>query len=250
MKKRFLFIVFILLAGLAMMNARAEACQLENVTITANCSGFTISGELLANWYYHEYANISYSFVVSNGTESIDVSGRVTVQRVPGEYEWFEMYSIPLAISDIWPKQFCGDVTVEGITVIWHNTDYDSILEDIVELEPVTFYCPCSIWCPRTPGYWKNHSESWPVSIMEIGGVSYTQAELIEFLKTPLSKDKNLILVKHLIAAKLNLLSGSSFSQDILDEADSYLMSGGFSKDYMTYLKDILDEFNNSGDCD
>ena len=63
--------------------------------------------------------------------------------------------------------------------------------------------------CPRTPGYWKNHPDAWPVDSLTIGGKVYTMAELMTLLKTPVRTDASLILAHQLIAAKLNLADGT-----------------------------------------
>src|SRR5687767_11271459 len=34
----------------------------------------------------------------------------------------------------------------------------------------------------RTPGYWKNHPESWPVTSLTIGGQAYSQACLLDVM--------------------------------------------------------------------
>ncbi|WP_437830998.1 hypothetical protein [Sorangium sp. So ce1153] len=64
--------------------------------------------------------------------------------------------------------------------------------------------------CTLTQGYWKNHEESWPVSSLTIGGVEYSQAELLELFRTPPKGDASLILGHQLIAALLNTASGAS----------------------------------------
>jgi len=71
----------------------------------------------------------------------------------------------------------------------------------------------CTTNCPLTQGFWKNHPGAWPVSTLELGTVSYTEAQLLNILDTsPGSSggaDASLILAHQLIAAKLNLAFGS-----------------------------------------
>ncbi len=64
--------------------------------------------------------------------------------------------------------------------------------------------------CPLSQSFWKNHPEAWPVSALTLGRQSYTQAELLTLLKTPIKGDASLILVHQLIATKLNLADGSN----------------------------------------
>jgi hypothetical protein len=81
--------------------------------------------------------------------------------------------------------------------------------------------------CPLTQGYWKNHPDAWPVTTLTLGSQTYTEAELLAILRTPVRGDASLILAHQLIAAKLNIANGSDpapVSATITD-ADS-LLSG------------------------
>jgi hypothetical protein len=63
--------------------------------------------------------------------------------------------------------------------------------------------------CPLTQGYWKNHSNAWPVNSLVLGSQTYTKAELLNILNTPVGGDASLNLAHQLIAAKLNIAAGS-----------------------------------------
>src|SRR5262249_30115073 len=67
--------------------------------------------------------------------------------------------------------------------------------------------------CPLTQGFWKNHAAAWPVSTLTLGTVSYTEAQLLNILRTSPGSgkgaDASIILADQLIAAKLNLAAGS-----------------------------------------
>ena len=60
-----------------------------------------------------------------------------------------------------------------------------------------------------TPGYWKNHPEAWPVEEITIGGVTYSKADAIKYMKKPVKKDKTLTMFPALVSAKLNVLIGN-----------------------------------------
>ena len=62
-----------------------------------------------------------------------------------------------------------------------------------------------------TPGYWKNHPEAWPVSTITVGGVTYTKAEAIAWLKK-VGKDKTTTMFSSLVPAMLNVLIGNDGS--------------------------------------
>ena len=69
-----------------------------------------------------------------------------------------------------------------------------------------------------TPGYWKNHPEAWPVESITVGGVTYTKAEAIAWLKK-VGKDKTTTMFSSLVPAMLNVLigNGSCVSSTIAD---------------------------------
>jgi hypothetical protein len=83
--------------------------------------------------------------------------------------------------------------------------------------------------CPLTQGFWKNHPLAWPVTSLTLGGQTYTQAELLTILATPVasggSADASLILADQLIAAKLNMANGSAPISATVAAADA-LLSG------------------------
>jgi len=59
--------------------------------------------------------------------------------------------------------------------------------------------------CPLSQGYWKNNPKAWPVASLTLGSQTYTQAELLQLLKTSTTSDASLVLARQLIAAELNI---------------------------------------------
>ncbi len=68
---------------------------------------------------------------------------------------------------------------------------------------------PAPMPCPSPHGYWKNHPGAWPVTALTLGGITYTQAQLLAILNRPVRNDASLILADQLIAALLNIANGS-----------------------------------------
>lgn len=69
------------------------------------------------------------------------------------------------------------------------------------------------VGCTFTQGYWKNHTEDWPVfATMTLGTVNYTPAQLLSILNTPAAGNGILILAHQLITAKLNGLNGADLT--------------------------------------
>ena len=68
--------------------------------------------------------------------------------------------------------------------------------------------------CPQSQGYWKNNPDAWPAISLMLGSQTYTKAELLTILNTPIGAGKNadasLILADQLIAAKLNIENNSN----------------------------------------
>jgi len=67
--------------------------------------------------------------------------------------------------------------------------------------------------CPLSQGFWRTHPAAWSVTSLTLGSQTYTQAELLTILTTPVGSsskaDASLILADQLIAAKLNIANGS-----------------------------------------
>lgn len=63
--------------------------------------------------------------------------------------------------------------------------------------------------CTYTQGYWKNHSDVWPLQSLTLGVVSYDASQLLQILNRP-AQDNGLVILAHqLIAAKLNIANGA-----------------------------------------
>ncbi len=121
------------------------------------------------------------------------------------------------------------------------------------------FLVPTSPACPLGHGYWKNHPDDFPVTSLSIGCQTYTQAELLAILKTPVRGDASLILAYQLIAAKLNIFNGSDPTpiSATISEADALLCTFSGELPYgvppssaagheMTALASTLDDYNSS----
>jgi len=114
-----------------------------------------------------------------------------------------------------------------------------------------------------TPGYWKNHPNAWPVSVISIGGVTYSKAQAIGILRTPPKRgDATIILAHQLIAAKLNIAyNGEAYGwtpptsiSNAITQADGLLTTHTIGskprcvhRPTMLALAETLDNFNNYG---
>ncbi|RDZ65381.1 Tat pathway signal protein [Haloferax sp. Atlit-12N] len=62
-----------------------------------------------------------------------------------------------------------------------------------------------TIDCPKTPGYWANHPETWPDEDLTIAGKEGSNEYWRGILLDPPKGDKAKIMLKHYIATVLNL---------------------------------------------
>jgi hypothetical protein len=79
--------------------------------------------------------------------------------------------------------------------------------------------------CTYSQGYWRNHPNTWPVTSLTLGAVTYQAAELIAILDDPAQGNGLVILVHQLIAAKLNIANGADPSavQQATTDADNMI---------------------------
>ncbi|HEY4597507.1 MAG TPA: SdrD B-like domain-containing protein, partial [Thermoanaerobaculia bacterium] len=80
-----------------------------------------------------------------------------------------------------------------------------------------------------TLGYWKNHPEAWPVSSITIGGITYTKAQAIVWLSTPVNGDASIALFQQLVPAELNALASNKVSciTTVIQAADAWMKQYG-----------------------
>jgi hypothetical protein len=111
-----------------------------------------------------------------------------------------------------------------------------------------------------TLGYWKNHSEAWPVQSITIGGRTYTKDQAIAIMATAGKGDKTYDMFKQLVAARLNVLIGNDASciSSTISAADSWMATypvgskvGGGSSVWTAVapLHQSLDDYNNGRLC-
>ena len=115
--------------------------------------------------------------------------------------------------------------------------------------------------CTLTQGYWKNHEEAWPTGSLQLGTNTYTQAELLVILRTPVRGNGLISLSHQLIAAKLNVAAGATGASisATITAADALIGSLKVGTDTLTTtsvsaLVDKLAQFNEGaigpGHCD
>ena len=224
----------------------ALACHFESFMADADCDGWSANGSL---YVCGTRDTLAYTVTLSQAGGVIATFTDVFV--VWADNPTFN-FNIP------WGMELCGDYVAEG-----HF--YYISPRDITDFRDFTvaFTCECGDdGCTGTPGYWKNHPEAWAGVSLSLGGVVYSQAQCLDFFDiVPSKKDgtKSAKLVHHLMAAKLNVMSGAAHSVDAeIAAADAWIAANCLfcnpSKDAwdeMEPIKEALDIFNNSNTtCD
>lgn len=115
--------------------------------------------------------------------------------------------------------------------------------------------------CTYTQGFWKNHPSAWPVTSLTIGGVSYSEQQLLALFNTAPMGDASLILGHQLIAALLNVDNGAVPSTSVaqaINSAQAWMAAnqsgdsglpfgvsaGSTAGQQATALTQTLDDFN------
>lgn len=164
------------------------------------------------------------------GSAVTDENGHFHIERLFAKGYWYKIE----ASTD------CGITLETKVQVFCGETTY------------VTFHYCCDVE-PHTIGYWKNRPENWPADSLEIGGITYTQEELLDILRHARAKDATSMLASQLIAAKLNVLNGvySAGISDTIEKADDFLSEHplgsnprGKDRSYALQIKDLLEYFN------
>jgi hypothetical protein len=121
--------------------------------------------------------------------------------------------------------------------------------------------------CTKSHGFWKNHEDAWPVASLTLGSASYTKAELLKLLRSPVKGDASIQLAHQLIAALLNVAAGAPVSpstQAAIDEANGWMTAnadadgrlpygtspGGGAASLAHQLNETLTTFNEEGPCE
>lgn len=131
--------------------------------------------------------------------------------------------------------------------------------EGFVKIKVTYFYeAPCVGIGVGTIGFWKNHTKIWPVQCLKIGCAIYNKTELLCLLRSTSNSPESL-LVKQLIAAKLNILADECNKHSCVDiyirEADYLICTvnncpNKKQKERMLAIKTILDNYNNGCLCE
>jgi hypothetical protein len=189
--------------GILVLAGSAWACVITSFDATADCYGWTSSATITVCGSRDTLAYVVY--LKQDGAIIATFSETFVVWETDPTWH----FDVP------WGMELCGDYVAEGH--FYYISPPDAVGRDFT----IPFTCPCEDGgCHFTPGYWKNHPDAWPVMELTVGCTTYNQAQLLVILDKPVRGDATIILAHHLIAAKLNVLSGAD------DSINSEIMAG------------------------
>ncbi len=169
-------------------------------------------------WTYNVTNTGNVNLTTINVTDDIQGAITSTVSKgngdeilEPGEYRVFNATGVAMA------GQYANNGTATGYYGEMPVTDIDP-----------SHYFGTEGPGTGTPGYWKNHPEAWPVDEIEIGGVTYTKEEAIEYMSLP-DGDKTNTMFRALVSTKLNIFVGNTHSciDDVVAAADEWMEKYG-----------------------
>jgi hypothetical protein len=184
----------------------AGEAGIEGVPLTLTMTdGTTVPAESDINGIYY--------FAVKDGTYTISATTPVGYATSPpnvGSDDTIDSDGVP----DGFGNSVAGVVLQGGINT---DTDFGFYANQVVS-NPGT----------GTLGYWKNHPDAWPASMLPItiGGVSYTRDQAIYQMQR-INKDRTTQMFAQLVAAELNVAIGndSSCIGSSISFADAWLIA-------------------------
>lgn len=257
----------------------------ETITITGIAPLQQLKGQILAE-YINPSSPTGLSPIPGNGTNGVipvainganGSSATISVQY-PSADQW-----VSFPVTNPTTGEVTGTREIHiGIQIEVWEADANGALILIGSVGPGQdwdVYCvgnpppppppPPSGFAPRTIGYWKTHSKLWPT--LPTTGLSWgcagtaddlSMAAALNVLKSANARDMSVMLAAQLIAAKLNVISGSSPSAigGTITAADAWLCSResatapkgigsdpqGTDRTFAEALKSTLDAWNNS----
>lgn len=233
------------------------------LTITAGPSGlpngFTV-------WWMDQSA-----FIANGGTwpaqETSEIgaaafTGAPTLNTFDGQYTTFKLapnQTIRIEIGDLFQETGVDGDTGElnyGSRYYFTAFGLDELGNKASNLTvTVNSSTTNSTNCTYTIGYWKNHTELWPVTSLTLGTVNYTAAQLQSILNQSVEGNGLVSLAHQLIGALLNIANGAdpTAAQQAIDDANALIgglvvppVGAGFIHPSQTdALTQTLDDYNN-----
>jgi hypothetical protein len=173
-----------------------------------------------------------------------------TVEVVIGDDRLFDSFGVRRGCSD--DPLLCDTAYVFRCRV--NETDSCDASAWGNTIACATLSCNPGQNCTYTQGYWKNHSDAWPLQSLTLGALSYNGSHLLQILNRPAQGNGLVTLAHQLVAAKLNIANGAdptAVQQSVIN-ADNIIGglivppigNGHLSPGQTSQLSDTLTEYN------
>jgi hypothetical protein len=204
-----------LLCALALLPVPAALAQALQVDATADCQGWSAMATLTfpAGVFF---SDLDYSVVLTDGN-----GAEVDRFEWAGQVNRFENPVLTKMYDEIWAQPLNSSFSA---SVAFHFLGEEfaqsfDLACGPVEPEPVIE--PCH----HTYKYWRRHPDQWPVDEMMVCGEMYSQSQLLNMMSRRSRFHRAFNLVRHLVAARLNVLNGTDDSiVPVIEAAEAFLM--------------------------
>ena len=176
---------------------------------------------------------ISYKFTVKNCGDIKLASGAFVYDPLFGENAIWQGDLMPdetvyFHKTYVVTENDCGELVntawadgypVDGSPIVTDEASWTVKVDCTPHVQPGT----------GTPGYWKNHSEAWPVDEIMVCNDSSSKDEAIISMSQPIKRDKTITIYKALVAAKLNVFIGNNDTciKDVIALSDEWFCNYG-----------------------
>jgi len=218
----------------------------------ADCSGWTVTATAFPDAGSY-YASATAYLYLWDGADWVLVDTSFDEGVMTDTYTEWGVFTSVFILGNDWEAELPpGDYRLvvdgigweSGVNGTWETVEEARGLIDVWSpqrtfLDEVEFTCDPPPTPARTPRYWRRHPQAWPVLDLQLGDLQATfdQECLRDLMRLRPRRDARVKLLRHLIAAKLNIANGSDAetvtgfpaeSSTILDTiaaADAFLRS-------------------------
>lgn len=215
----------LVLSFLMMAPAFADAAEITELNVNADCQGWTANaaftftdGEFMADvaWSVSLVDAVGTAVEYANGTQTLRLMDSMSI---------IKMY------EDVWPETLTENLTayfvftVQGVeTVSTVPVNCGPADEGGGELEPDPEPEPNPCLLPYR--WWRRNADQWPVETVTAGDTEVGADDLRDLHRGRNRWDRRMPLVRQLIAAKLNVANGAADDiQADIDAADAFLQA-------------------------
>ncbi len=232
-------LVLFVVSGMAVMGQTIQNCPLVISSVTGDVTAFTVVN------FDATTLSVASATITVGSWGTLVVGSSVNANVVVGVVPTGTKNAAFVTASKVDPNQ-AASFSLVATDSVGHSVTINAIAD-----------CPiASRGCTLTQGFWKNHAEDWPVQSLTLGTVSYTKAQLLTVLRTPVRGNGLVSLSHQLIAAKLNAAGGTTVPASVataIAAADSLIGglvvppvgTGSLSTSATSSLTSALDTYNN-----